>query len=311
MKTNFSLLFYMKKPKNYQSGTAPIYMRITVNGKRSEVTTGRECDPARWNIHFGRANGTKEDIRTFNAYLDDLQSKVFEAHRQLTIRDEIISADTIRDKFLGRDIKINSLLLLFEEHNNKMETLVGKDYSRGTLTCFRTSIKHTRNFLKWKYKLDDIDIRRIDHSFIMEYDFYLRSKCKCKNNSAVKNMKNFGKIIRICIANGWLSADPFLNYKQKRKTVDRVYLTTDELQEWADKKFSTDRLSQVRDIFLFCCFTGLAYADVQKLRKGNIVKGVDGGQWIDIKRQKTDTPSRIPLLPTALSMIERYADWRF
>jgi len=121
-------------------------------------------------------------------------------------------------------------------------------------------------------------------------------------------MKNFGKIIRICIANGWLIADPFLNYKQKRKTVDRVYLTTDELQTWANKSFSTDRLSQVRDIFLFSCFTGLAYSDVQKLKKRHIVKGVDGEQWIDTKRQKTNTPSRIPLLPTALHLIERYAD---
>jgi integrase len=169
-------------------------------------------------------------------------------------------------------------------------------------------LKHTQDFLKWKYNLTDIDIKLVDHAFITEYEFYLRSERKCANNSAVKYIKNFGKIIRICIANRWLTYNPFLNYKNKIKTVDRVYLTTEELQEMANKDMVTDRLTQVRDIFLFCCFTGLAYADVKKLRRWDIVTGVDGEQWINIKRQKTDTPSRIPLLPAAVTLIQRYAD---
>jgi len=142
----------------------------------------------------------------------------------------------------------------------------------------------------------------------MEYEFYLRSERKCANNSAVKYIKNFGKIIRICIANRWLIYDPFLNYKNKIKTVDRVYLTTGELQEMTNKDMVTDRLTQVRDIFLFCCFTGLAYADVKKLRRWDLVTGIDGEQWISIKRQKTDTPSRIPLLPAASTLMQRYVD---
>lgn len=142
----------------------------------------------------------------------------------------------------------------------------------------------------------------------MDYDFFLRSERKCANNSAVKNMKNFGKIIRICIANRWLNTNPFLNYKHTMKKVDRVYLTSEELQEIADKKFATDRLSQVKEIFLFCCFTGLAFADVKRLQSRDIVKGVDGEQRITIKRQKTDTQSKIPLLPTAIKLIKRYAD---
>jgi site-specific recombinase XerD len=306
MKTNFSLLFYMKKPKNYQSGSAPIYMRITVNGKRSEATTGRECDPARWNAHAGRANGNKEEVKTFNAYLDDLQTKVYEAHRQLTEADEMVTAETMRNKFLGKTEKPRSLIEIFKDHNRKVEALLGKEFTKGTLCRYKTSLKHTQDFLKWKYNLSDIDIKKVDHAFIMEYEFYLRSERKCANNSAVKYIKNFGKIIRICIANRWLTYDPFLNYKNKIKTVDRVFLNTDELQAIADKDMATDRLAQVRDIFLFCCFTGLAYADVKNLRRWDIVTGVDGGDWISIKRQKTDTPSRIPLLPAASSLIFRY-----
>ncbi len=308
MKTNFSLLFYMKKQKNYQSGSAPIYIRITVSGKRSETTTGRECEPSRWNTGAGRANGTKEDTRAFNAFLDDLQTKVYQAHRLLTEADELITAETIRNKFLGKTEKPRSLIEIFKDHNKKVEALIGKEYAKGTLCRYQTSLKHTIDFLKWKYNLNDIDIKKVDHAFLMEYEFYLRSERKCANNSAVKYIKNFGKIIRICIANRWLVYDPFLNYKNKIKTVDRVYLTTGELQEMTNKDMVTDRLTQVRDIFLFCCFTGLAYADVKKLRRWDLVTGIDGEQWISIKRQKTDTPSRIPLLPSASTLIQRYAD---
>ena len=308
MKTNFSLLFYMKKQKNYQSGSAPIYIRITVSGKRSETTTGRECEPSRWNTGAGRANGTKEDTRAFNAFLDDLQTKVYQAHRLLTEADELITAETIRNKFLGKTEKPRSLIAIFKDHNKKVEALIGKEYAKGTLCRYQTSLKHTIDFLKWKYNLTDIDIKKVDHAFLMEYEFYLRSERKCANNSAIKYIKNFGKIIRICIANRWLIYDPFLNYKNKIKTVDRVYLTAGELQEMINKDMATDRLTQVRDIFLFCCFTGLAYADVKKLRRWDLVTGIDGEQWISIKRQKTDTPSRIPLLPAASTLMKRYAN---
>lgn len=308
MKTKFGLLFYIRKPKNYVAGPIPVWVRITVNGKRAETPSGRECEPTQWNSSAGRQKGTKEDVKSFNAYLDDLQFKVYEAHRQLTEADVLVTAETIRNKFMGKTEKPRLLLEIFTEHNKKMAALLGKEYTKGTLCRYETSLKHTRNFLKWKYNLADIDIKKVDHTFITEYEFYLRSERKCANNSAVKYIKNFGKIIRICIANRWLTYNPFLNYKNKIKTVDRVYLTTEELQEIATKDMATDRLTQVRDIFLFCCFTGLAYADVKKLRSWEIVTGVDGEKWLSINRLKTDVPSRIPLLPTAMVLIHRYAN---
>ncbi len=225
-----------------------------------------------------------------NAYLDGLQKKVYEAHSQLTEGDAIITAESIRNKFLGKGGQPRSLMEIFKDHNQKVAALVGKEYAKGTLCRYQTALKHTGDFLKWKYNLSDIDIKKIDHAFLMDFEFYLRPERKCANNSAVKYIRNFGKIIRICIANRWLDYDPFLNYKDKVKTVDRVYLTTEEIQEMAGKDMVTDRLTQVRDIFLFCCFTGLAYADVKKLRKWDIVTGIDGEKWITIKRQKTDTP---------------------
>jgi site-specific recombinase XerD len=307
MKTNFSLLFYLKKPKNYVLGPVPIYLRITVNGERAETTSNRECDPNLWNSYSGRLKGTTENVRSFNAYLDGLQHQVYDAHKELTEAEIAITAEKLKNRFLGNDEKAIMLLTIFKEHNKNMAALIGNGYSSGTLTCFRTTIKHTENYINWKYKTPDIDIKKIDHEFVTSLEFYLRSEKKCCNNSALKYVKNFKKIIRFCLASGWLTQDPFRNYKSKVKIVDRVFLNQDEIDLIANKAFETARLNQVRDIFLFSCFTGLAYADVQKLKRTEVVKGLDGEMWIYTKRQKTDTPTRVPLLPSALDILNKYA----
>ena len=308
MKTNFSLLFYLKKPKNYQKGPIPVYMRITVDGKRAEVATSRECEPSEWSPGAGRAKGTREKVRSFNAYLDNLQTQIYDACGFLANAEVDITAESIKNLFIGKVEKPHMILEIFTEHNRQMEALVGDEYASGTLERYQTSLKHTKDFLEWKYQKLDMDIKRIDHEFITNYEFYLRSERKCANNSAVKYIKNFKKIIRICLANGWITKDPFANYKAKVKQVDRIYLNEGELQKITNKKFATNRISQVRDIFLFSCFTGLAYADVKKLKRTEIVKGIDGDMWIYTKRQKTSTPTRVPLLPSALSLLNKYAD---
>jgi site-specific recombinase XerD len=308
MKTTFSLLFYLKRPKNYEDGPMPIYLRITVNGKRAETTSGRECLPANWNSSTGRLRGTKEGARSFNAYLDNLQTQVYEAHKILTESGGAITAELIKNKLLGKSDKTKMLITVFRDHNKKVAALVGNEYATGTLTRYETSLRHTQSFMKWKYQVADIDINAIDHDFITNYEFYLRSEKKCANNSAVKYIKNFKKIIRLCLASGWLDKDPFVNYKAKVKQVDRIVLSAEQITQITEKTFDTDRLNQVRDIFLFCCFTGLAYADVQKLNQSEIIRGADGEMWIVTKRLKTNIPTKVPLLPSALTILEKYSN---
>jgi site-specific recombinase XerD len=186
--------------------------------------------------------------------------------------------------------------------------LIGKEYAPGTLERYNTSLKHTINFLEWKYKISDIEISKIDHAFITEYEFYLRSVRKCCNNTAIKYIKNFNKIIKICLANDWLDKNPFANYKSKVKEVDRVYLSEGEIQNIINKDFKNDRLSLVRDIFLFSCFTGLAYIDVKNLTKSHISIGIDGDKWIFTHRQKTESASKIPILSVTQMIIDKYTD---
>ncbi len=270
MKTTFSLLFYLKKPKIQQNGLVAIYLRITVNGKRAETTSGRECLPANWNSAAGRLRGSKEEVKSFNTYLDNLQTQVYEAHRILTEAGGVITAEAIKNQLMGKSEKSRMIIGIFKEHNRKMADLVGNGYAVGTLTCFETTLKHTQDFLGWKYKTTDIDIKKIDHEFISNFEYYIRSEKKCGNNSTVKYIKNFKKIIRICLASGWLSSDPFLNYKANMKVVTKVYLNQEELNKMAKKDFGNERLSQVRDIFLFSCYTGLAYVERAVIPKRRI-----------------------------------------
>lgn len=309
MKTNFSLLFFVKKPKNYQSGPAPIYTRIKLKGKRSETSTGQYCDPKHWNSSFGRMQGKKDDtkIKSLNASLDEIQNKIYSAFQFLEDNNQEITAENIRNQYIGKPTsRPITLVEVFNEHNEKMRVLIGKEYTKGTHLRYETSLRHTLSFLKWKFKTKDIELNRIDHSFIMDYEFYLRSVRNCANNSAVKYIRNFGKIIHICVANQWINHDPFLSYKSKFKKVERIFLTKEELQKLADKEFEFNRLAHVRDVFIFCCFTGLAYVDVKQLRKQHIVTGIDGEKWISIKRQKTNVPSKIPILPMAMKLLNKY-----
>ena len=306
MVKTFSALFYLRKPKNYEKGEIPIYLRITLDSKRAEISIGRGADPDIWDSKNGKLVGKGETVKQFNAYLDSLKSKLFDAQQALIRENKIITAESLKNKYTGAGEKQRMLVPIFQKHNDEVAALVPNDFAPGTLERYKTSLSHTTEFIKWKFNISDIDIRDIDHEFITDYDFYLRSVRKCSNNTAIKYLKNFKKIIRICIANGWLDKDPFVKYKPKLKDVERPFLSESELQEIIETEFSTDRLNLVKDIFVFSCFTGLAYADVKKMSNQNISIGIDGEKWLFINRTKNDNPSRIPLLPSALEVLEKY-----
>lgn len=308
MNAKLSILFYAKRAKTTTDGLVPIYIRVTVDGERIELSTKRYTHPDKWSIEGSCMKGTTTEAKSTNSYLDALKAKVYDYHQQLIREDEIVNAENMRNKILGIDKRSHMLIGIFQQHNDEIKTLIGKDYAAATHVRYETSLKHTADFLKWKYKVSDIDIRKIDHEFITSYEFYLKSVCNCCQNTTSKYIKNFGKIIRICLANGWLQKNPFINYKSKMVEVERAFLSMEEIETMLNKVFVSDRLNQVKDIFLFSCFTGLAYADVKKLSRKNIAIGVDGERWIYINRTKTDTRSNIPILPIASYLLVKYED---
>lgn len=306
MKTKVSILFYAKKAKIAANGLIPIYTRITVNGKRIELSTNRFVENSKWSTEAGKIKGMSEEARSINNHLDLIKNQIRDAEMELVYKKIPISTETIKNRLLGLDNHVRMLVPIFQDHNNKIKELVGKEYAPGTLQRYKTSLSHTVDFLKWKYNSSDIDITYIDHSFITDYEFYLRSVRNCANNTAVKYIKNFHKVIKICLDNDWITKNPFSNYKAKLNEVEREFLSELEINNLINKDFSIQRLALVRDIFVFSCFTGLAYIDVKNLTLNHINIGIDGNKWIFTHRQKTETPSKIPLLPIPEMLIEKY-----
>jgi site-specific recombinase XerD len=308
MKTKVSILFYAKRAKASVNGLVPIYTRITINGKRIELSSNRFVEISKWSTEAGKMKGNSEEARSINSHLDMLRIQIIDMQMELVHKKIPVTAETLKSKILGVDERARMLIPIFQDHNNKIKELVGKEYAPGTLERYKTSLSHTIEFLQWKYKVSDIEINKIDHAFVTDYEFWLRSVRNCANNTAVKYIKNFNKIIKLCLANDWLDKNPFANYKSKVKEVERVYLSEEEIQNIINKDFKTERLSLVRDIFLFSCFTGLAYIDVKNLTKSHISIGIDGEKWIFTHRQKTETASKIPILPVTQMIIDKYLD---
>ncbi|SIT93777.1 site-specific integrase [Pontibacter indicus] len=308
MDTKISILFYGRKAKTTKDKRLTIYLRVTLQGRRLELSTSRYVSPARWSAEAGKVKGRSALARSVNAYLDTLRAKAYGHHRELLEESRLVTVEAFKEKWMGVEEKPVLLLEVFRTHNEQMAQLVGRDYAPGTLERYATSLQHTRDFIRWKYGLEDMDVRKLSYQFITDYEFWFKTERNCAHNTTIKYLANFKKVIHLCLKNGWLERDPFLCYKMSMREVIREHLTKAELQRMTDKEFATDRLAQVRDVFLFSCYTGLAYVDVQQLRRADIQTGVDGEQWIFKNRQKKDTPSRIPLLPTALTILERYRD---
>ena len=306
MNTSVSILFYIKRAKVNNLGVCPIYTRVTVNAKRFEFSTNKSINPDKWSSEGSKVKGTNEEARTINGHLDYLKTQVLDAEKRLFKKDISLNSENLKNELFGLTETKRMLVPIFQDHNNKIKELVGKEFAPGTLERYTTSLKHTIEFMQWKYNVSDIDIIKIDHAFITDYEFWLRTERNCANNTAVKYIKNFNKIIKICLANHWIDKNPFANYKSKVKEVERVYLTEDEIQSIMEKEFKTERLSLVRDIFLFSCFTGLAYIDVKNLTKSHVSFGIDGEKWIFTHRQKTESASKIPILPVTQMIIDKY-----
>lgn len=240
--------------------------------------------------------------------MENIRLKILQCNNDLLASQKEITGETLKNRYLGTDDKKMTIVDVFKDHNQQMKDLIGKSFSKGTLERYETSLRHTVSFMKWKYNVSDMDVREINPAFISNYEFWLRTVRKCANNSAVKYLKNFQKIINICLANDWMDKNPYSNFKSKLTPVVPDFLTESQLETIENKVFKTDRLSLVRDIFLFSCFTGLAYIDIQNLSRDAVSIGIDGGKWIKMKRTKTKVEASIPILPIAENILNKYSN---
>ncbi len=307
MNAKISSIFYIKRAKPNSNGLVPIFQRITINGQRIERSTSKYIEPSLWSSNTAILKGKSEHTRSINNHLLNLQNEVLEAEKDLILHRKEVNYINLKNQLTGKGEKQRTIVPIFKEHNDRIQALVVTgEFAQGTVERYKTTLNHLKKFMEWKYNMSDITIDKIDYAFIMDFDFFIRTELTCKNNTSIKYIKNFRKIFNVCLDNEWITKDPFKKYKSKATVVDRDYLTEPELKEIQSKKFGIPRLNLVRDIFLFSCYTGLAYVDVQNLSPLNISKGIDGSNWIFTNREKTDGPSNIPLLSAAEVLIEKY-----
>ncbi len=306
MNPSFSMLFYLKGKHLEKSVKVPIYLRLTVNGKRSELSISRKIEPKKWHAKLGKMKGTDPESVQLNQYLDTVRSKINRIHQRFIDEEKPFTASDIKYAYSDKGDKLKMLVAVFKEHNEQMKKLIGKDFALGTWKRYNTTKKHVQEYVRAEYRSSDIPLRDVNLKFIKGFEYFLKTNKNCNHNSSLKYINNFKKIIRLAVTHEWISKDPFYNFKVQFKSVEREYLTKQELESIISLEIRMPRLDVVRDMFVFCCFTGLAYIDIKKLTPNNIVPHIDGSQWIQSARQKTRSKLGIPLLPTAMEIIDKY-----
>ncbi len=308
-RTTFGLLFYIRRDKTNKKGEAPVFMRLTINGERADASIKRFIEPHAWNSAKGKANEKSRGGKDLNLYLDAISANILRIQRDLELDKKEVSAQIILNRYLGKEQSDrHTLMEVFRAHNEKCRALSGISLAPGTVIRYETSLRLTEAFLRTTYKKEDCYLDEITHQFVEDYDFYLRTVRRCCHNTTTKYLLNFKKIIRIALAKGWMKKDPFAQVHFHFEPVEREFLEKQELKVLLNKEISITRLAQVRDIFCFCCLTGLAFMDVQQLKPEHLVADIHGKIWIRKARQKTKNMCNIPLLDEAQKIIDRYRD---
>lgn len=305
-KSTFSILFYLKRSGLKANGKMPIMGRITVTGQAIQFGAKVEVNPKLWDVKSGKSVGRTQEVMEVNAILESIKATMTKIYRELQEKEAIVTPERIKNIFFGIEIQQQMLLELFVKHNEDVEKLIGISKSKATFQKYEVTRKHLTNSIRANYNRSDMAIKEINHTFITDFEVYLLTTCACNPNTTAKFMQFLKRIIIIAKNNGWIKADPFANYKIRIKKVDRGYLTQEEVEAIMVKEFSTKRLEQVRDLFVFSCFCGLAYIDVKNLRENNIRTSFDGKLWIIGKREKTDVTFKIPLLDIPQTILNKY-----
>ena len=309
-RTTFGLLFYIRRDKTNKKGEAPVFMRLTINGERADASIKRFIEPHAWNSAKGKANEKSRGGKDLNLYLDAISANILRIQRDLELDKKEVSAQIILNRYLGKEQSDrHTLMEVFRAHNEKCRALSGISLAPATVIRYETTLRLTEEFLQKNYKKkEDCYLDEITNQFIEDFEFFLKTVRRCCHNTTTKYLLNFKKIIRIALAKGWMKKDPFAQVHFHFEPVEREFLEKQELKAMLNKEITITRLAQVRDIFCFCCLTGLAFTDVQQLRPEHLVADIHGKIWIRKARQKTKNMCNIPLLDEAQKIIDRYRD---
>lgn len=304
--SRLSVVFVTRK-LNKETGKLRLYARVTIDAKRAEFSLNRELEASLWDEKRKRGKGFSKYVISMNKYLDQVFTGLHEAHRQLLLEDVDITSAAVKARYLNEDEKGKSLLDLITYHNTTMVNVLRP----GTMKNYYSTERCIKEFLTETKGIDDIPLKKLNYGFIVDFEQYIRkykpaTRMGCANNGTMKHMERLKKMSRLAVKLEWLEKDPFINFKLRFEKVERQFLTERDLGLIEETTFKDATVDRIKDLFIFACYTGLSYVDVQELKADHLVKGIDGNDWLYTKRTKTDEPLKIPLLPKALDIINKY-----
>lgn len=305
--STFSVLFWIYNTRAVEN-QADIYARITINGKRVNLSLKQKVDINSWDAKRQKVKGNSKTAREINFYLDDIKSNLVQCYREFKSKNRVPSPKEIKAKFLGEDKKNHSLQDIIDFHNEKMSNKL----SVKTLCHYKTSQKYLLEFVKKEYSEPNICLQDLDYTFVLGFENFLRAyqtkhrHGRIGNNAVMKHIQRLRKMVTLAYHMEWVDRDPFIKFKQNIEKKEREFLTDIELKNIENLITSIERLAAVRDLFIFSCYTGISYIDIMSLTKDSIFIGIDGNRWLMAKRNKTGVPFKIPILPAVEILINKY-----
>ncbi len=307
MKTNFKVSYYLRSNYENKEGKSPIMLRIYLGGEMANLgSTKLFVDKSKWSNKTSRMIGRTAEALSINASIDALTTTLMQIYRKYETSDEL-SVDFIKSVFFGNDKEFTTFLPVFDKYLESITLQVGKTLTKGTLYKYRVVRQNFQDFLQEKYHRKDLGLNEMTSAIIQDFQLYLTSVVGGVHNTTTKKLRNLKTVINYARNRGLITHDPFANYKLHYELVDRGYLTEEEVLRIMKKRFEIERLELVRNIFIFSCFTGLAYIDVYNLTYDKIVT-MEGRQWLISNRYKTGIDSNVLLLDIPLSIIKKYDD---
>jgi len=304
----FSILFFIKRSKLLKNGEAPLRIRVTYDRLYVELQLKRSVKVPLWSQEKEHSTGKDRNSIELNHYIDALRVKFYQIYQDLELEGRLISARAIINRYQGKDDTSKTLYNVFKEHNDNCRKLIGTDYAEITVRRYDNCLKYLMELVKREYKVDDILLREVNGELVRAFDLYLKTKKGCAQNTVIRYMKCFKKVIHLAIANEWINKNPFAGIKFHEVEVNKEILTQAELNRIMQKDFEIERLELVRDVFIFQCYTGLAFIDVYNLRPEHLMEDNNGNLWIMKSREKTKNMCNIPLLSIPKLILDKYRD---
>lgn len=301
------ILFVLSKAKMNMRGMCPLICRITYNGKRKEFSTGFLVSEEEWNAKLQVITSKTAYAKNINTHLNKMHKELLASYSEVVISNELFNVNDIYKTYIGTSKSgILYIVEYFEDYLVKIKCLVGKDMEHSTWKKFENALMHLKAFIRWKYNQPDLLLREINLFFIQEYEFYLKAVKGLANPTIYKIVQRFKKVMMHAENEGMISKTPFALHKPVTVKKEVIYLTYEELQDLETYNITQPRLNLVRNLFVFCCYTGLPYYEMSTLSAKNIERGFDKNLWLIVDRKKTDTSYRVPLLPKAVEIMREY-----